>query len=114
MVGHIETPNFAADGLPASLSPVMMTDVLRGQLGFTGVVVSDSFAMGAITQRYAPADAAVRFFQAGGDMLLMPDNLTAAYEGVLDAMQTGALTTERIDESVLRILAAKERAGLIG
>ncbi len=114
MVGHIETPNFAADGLPASLSPVMMTDVLRGQLGFTGVIVSDSFAMGAITQRYTPADAAVRFFQAGGDMLLMPDNLTAAYEGVLDAMQTGALTTERIDESVLRILAAKERAGLIG
>ena len=49
----------------------MMTDVLRGQLGFTGVVVSDSFAMGAITQRYAPADAAVRFFQAGGDMLLI-------------------------------------------
>lgn len=114
MVGHIETPNFAADDLPASLSPIMMTDVLRGQLGFTGVIVSDSFAMGAITQRYTPADAAVRFFQAGGDMLLMPDNLTAAYEGVLDAMQTGALTTERIDESVLRILAAKERAGLIG
>lgn len=114
MVGHIETPNFAADGLPASLSPVMMTDVLRGQLGFTGVIVSDSFAMGAITQRYTPADAAVRFFQAGGDMLLMPQNLAAAYTGVLDAVRAGMLTAERLDESVLRVLAAKEQAGLIG
>ena len=78
------------------------------------MIVSDSFAMGAITQRYTPADAAVRFFQAGGDMLLMPQNLAAAYTGVLDAVRAGMLTTERIDESVLRILAAKERAGLIG
>lgn len=114
MVGHIETPNFAADGLPASLSPIMMTDVLRGQLGFTGVIVSDSFAMGAITQRYTPADAAVRFFQAGGDMLLMPQNLAAAYTGVLDAVRAGMLTAERLDESVLRVLAAKEQAGFIG
>ena len=113
MVGHIETPNFAADGLPASLSTVMMTDVLRGQLGFTGAIVSDSFAMGAITQNYAPADAAVRYFQAGGDILLMPANLQASYDGVLAAVRDGRLTEERIDESVLRVLAAKEAAGLL-
>lgn len=113
MVGHIETPNFAADGLPASLSRTMMTDVLRGELGFEGVIISDSFAMGAITENFEPADAAVRFFEAGGDMLLMTPDLHAAYQGVLGAVQGGTLTEERIDESVLRVLTAKERAGLL-
>ena len=113
MVGHIETPNVAADGLPASLSPTMMTDVLRGELGFEGVIISDSFAMGAIVDNYGVADAAVRFFQAGGDMLLMPQNLAEAHAGVLDAINQGAISEERLDESVLRILSAKERAGLI-
>ena len=113
MVGHIETPNFAADGLPASLSPAMLTDILRGQLGFKGAIVSDSFSMGAITQHYSPADAAVRYFQAGGDILLMPQDLRAAYDGVLAAVQGGSLTEDRIDESVLRVLAAKETAGLL-
>ena len=91
----------------------MMTDVLRGDLGFEGIVISDSFAMGAITQNYSPADAAVRFFQAGGDMLLMPADLRAAYQGVLDAVHAGTLTEERVDESVLRILTAKDEAGLL-
>ena len=113
MVGHIETPNFAADGLPASLSPTMMTDVLRGQLGFEGAIVSDSFSMGAITQNYSPADAAIRFFQAGGDILLMPSDLQAAYDGVLGAVRAGQLSEERVDQSVLRALTAKETAGLL-
>ena len=113
MVGHIETPNFAADGLPASLSTVMLTDVLRGQLGFAGAIVSDSFSMGAITQHFAPADAAVRFFQAGGDILLMPADLRAAYDGVLEGVRAGTLSEERIDASVLRVLEAKEMAGLL-
>lgn len=113
MVGHIETPNFAADGLPASLSKVMMTDVLRDQLGFDGLIVSDSFAMGAITENYTPADAAVRYFQAGGDMLLMPENLEEAYNGVLSAVQSGDISLERLDESLARILALKEQVGLL-
>ena len=113
MVGHIETPNFAADGLPASLSPVMIGDALRGDLGFEGVIISDSFAMGAITENYTPDEAAVQFFQAGGDMLLMTSDLQAAYDGVLEAIENGALTDERIDESVLRILTAKENAGIL-
>lgn len=113
MVGHIETPNFAADGLPASLSKIMMTDVLRDQLGFEGVIVSDSFAMGAITENYPPAEAAVRYFEAGGDMLLMPKSLEEAYNGLLSAVQTGEIASERLDESVARILALKERIGLL-
>ena len=113
MVGHIETPNFAADGLPASLSTVMMTDVLRGQLGFKGVIVSDSFAMGAITQNFAPADAAVRFIQAGGDIILMPQNLQEAYDGLLASVVSGTIPESRIDESVKRVLIAKQTAGLL-
>ena len=114
MVGHIQTPNFAADGLPASLSSVMMTDVLRGDLGFEGVIISDSFAMGAITEYYQADNAAFRFFEAGGDLLLMSADLDLAYQGILDAVSAGSLTEERIDESVRRILTAKKQAGLIG
>ena len=114
MVGHIETPNFAADGLPASLSKTMMTDVLRGELGFDGVIVSDSFSMGAITQNYEPADAALRFIQAGGDLILMTPDLEAAHQGLMDAIDDGTLTEARVDESVKRVLKAKQKAGLLG
>lgn len=113
MAGHIETPNLAADGLPASLSKTMITDELRGRLGFEGVVISDSFVMGAITQRYAPADAAVRFIQAGGDMILMPENLQDAYQGLLEAVGEGVIDESRIDESVIRILEVKKQAGIL-
>ncbi len=113
MVGHIETPNLAADGLPASLSKTMITDELRGRLGFEGVVISDSFVMGAITQRYAPADAAVRFIQAGGDIVLMPENLQDAYQGLLEAVGEGVIDESRIDESVIRILEVKKRAAIL-
>ena len=113
MVGHIETPGLAADGLPASLSKTMIIDELRGRLGFEGVVISDSFVMGAITQRYASADVAVRFIQAGGDMILMPENLQEAYRGMLAAVDGGAIEESRIDESVERILEVKKRAGIL-
>lgn len=113
MVGHIETPNLAADGLPASLSKTMITDELRGRLGFEGVVISDSFVMGAITRRYAPDDVAVRFIQAGGDMILMPENLQEAYRGVLAAVDGDAIEESRIDESVERILEVKKCAGIL-
>lgn len=113
MAGHIETPNFAADGLPATLSPYMLTDILRGELGFTGAIVSDSFSMGAITQRFPADDAAVQFLVAGGDIVLMPSDLELAYRGVLEAVATGVLTEDRIDGSARRVLAVKERLGLI-
>ena len=107
MVGHIETPNFAADGLPASLSPTMIGEVLRKQLGFDGLVVSDSFAMGAITQHFSPAAAATRFVAAGGDVILMPEDLPSAYQGLLDAVEKGEVSEKRLEESVTRVLAAK-------
>lgn len=113
MVGHISTPNATGDDLPASLSSTMMGDILRKELGFDGVIISDSFSMGAITLGNSPADAAVAFFRAGGDMLLLPEDFPAAYQGVLDAIGAGTLSQDRIDESVRRILEAKAAAGLI-
>lgn len=117
MVGHIATP-YAVTGedaaLPATFSRTMITDVLRGELGFTGVVVTDSLSMGAVTEAYTPGEAAVLALQAGADLLLMPAGLSQAYEEVLAAVEDGRLTEARIDESVNRILALKRQAGLIG
>ena len=113
MVGHVQTPNAAGDGLPASLSRIMMTEELRGRLGFAGVVISDSMCMGAISRNYEPEDAAARFVAAGGDVLLMPPDPWAARQGIIDAVYSGSLTEDRIDESVLRIIAAKQAAGLV-
>ncbi len=113
MVGHIETPNLTGDDLPATLSRAIMTDELRGKLGFDGVIISDSFEMGAITDNFEPADAAIRFIQAGGDVILMTADLGASYQGILNAVAEGSIAEERIDESVLRILKAKDQAGLL-
>ncbi len=113
MVGHIETPNLTGNDLPATLSGDIMRGELRDKLGFDGVIISDSFEMGAITQNYEPADAAVRFIQAGGDVILMTADLKAAYQGILNAIAEGSITEARIDESVLRILSAKDQAGLL-
>lgn len=127
MVGHINTPNAivedadsaaktganAGDSLPATLSYKAITQILREELGFKGVVISDSMEMGAITEYYSQADAATKFLQAGGDMVLMPEDLNAAYQGVLDAVNSGSLTEDRVNESCLRILNAKTTAGLI-
>lgn len=116
MVGHIAAPN-AVEGeesdLPATFSRALITDVLRDELGFAGVVVTDSLAMGAITETCTPGEAAVLALQAGADLLLMPAGLAQAYDGVLAAVEDGRLTEERIDESVARILALKQQAGLL-
>ncbi len=109
MVGHLNLPNVIGDETPASLSTKVVQDLLRDKLGYTGIVVTDSLAMGAITDRYSSAEAAVAALQAGCDIPLMPEDFSAAYQGVLDAVAAGDLTEERIDESVTRILAAKAK-----
>lgn len=113
MAGHISTPNAAGDGLPASLSPVAIGQWLRGELAYDGVVFSDAMNMGAVTERFSPGDAAVAFLNAGGDVVLMPADFGAALQGVLDAVESGSLSQERVDESVRRILAAKLRRKIL-
>ena len=107
MVGHISAPSVTGDNTPASLSSVLVTDVLRNQMGFTGVIITDAMNMGAITSQYSSADAAVAAINAGVDIILMPEDFKAAYQGVLDAVNNGTISEERINESVARIIKAK-------
>lgn len=113
MISHITTPKITTDGLPASLSREMLTDRLRGELGYTGVIVTDSLEMKAITANYSAADAAVKAFSAGADILLLPGDLISAYNGVYNAVTNGTISEQRLDESVLRILRLKEKHGLL-
>ena len=113
MAGHITCPNVTSDGLPASLSPYLITVVLRGSLGFSGVVITDSLEMEAITDAYSPGEAAVLALQSGCDMLLMPKSLSEAVSGIQNALETGTLSAQRIDESVLRILTLKLEYGIL-
>lgn len=107
MVSHISCPNVTGDNTPATLSSILVTDVLRNQMGFDGMVITDALNMGAITEQYSSADAAVKALQAGVDMLLMPQDFEGAYQGVLQAVGDGRLTEDRINESVTRILKIK-------
>ena len=107
MVAHISLPHITDDGLPATLSRELIRGKLRQELGYDGLVLTDSLAMGAITSRYSAAQAAVLAFEAGNDVLLIPENYVEAYNGLLSAVESGRITEERLDESVLRILRMK-------
>lgn len=108
MVGHASLPNIVGDSTPAPLSSAVVQGMLRDSLGYTGIIVTDSLSMGAITDYYTPAEAAVAALKAGCDIPLMPERLDEAYQGVLSAVQVGELTEERLDESLTRILTAKQ------
>ena len=113
MVGHLKM-SCAGDDLPSDLSPVVVTDWLRGELGFTGVVVTDAQdGMNTINAMYSPGQAASMAVQAGVDIVLMPADLSQAYQAVYDAVQTGEISEDRIDASVRRILTAKDKHGLL-
>lgn len=108
MVGHIETPNIAeSEGGPASLSRYMVTQLLRENMGYEGVVITDAMNMGAIAQQYDSGQAAVAAIEAGVDMILMPADFEMAYQGICAAVQEGRIDEARIDESVRRILRVK-------
>lgn len=113
MVGHIAAPAVTGDKLPASLSSTMVTDILRQELGFEGVVVTDAMDMGAITATYSSGQAAVMALQAGCDLILIPQDLAQAVSSVREAIESGTLTIQRIDQSVMRILELKNTYGLL-
>lgn len=112
MVGHQITTG-SGDELPGDLSKVVVTDWLRNELGFNGLITTDSHSMGAIINHYTSSDAAVMALEAGVDVILMPYDLTDAVSGVEDAVRSGRLSEERIDRSVLSILEKKDSYGLI-
>lgn len=107
MVSHIIASAVDEEALPSSLSKVMITDVLRDELGFQGVIITDALDMSAITEYYTSEEASVMAIEAGADMLLMPDDFNTAYEAVLAAVEDGTISEERIDESLERIFRLK-------
>ena len=107
MVGHISLPEILTDDTPASLSEDVVTEMLREELGYEGIIITDSMDMGAITDHYTSGEAAVKAVQAGVDMILMPQNFEEAYQGILEAVHQGTISEERIDASIKRILEVK-------
>ena len=115
MVGHITAPNAlppAESDRLAGFSATVLNDWLRGELGFEGLVVTDSLAMGAVARRYSSGEAALAALQAGADLLLMPADLEGAYTAVVQAVESGRWPESELDARVERILAAKRAAGL--
>ena len=113
MVGHISVPAVTGENTPATLSEQMITEYLREELGYEGIVITDSMSMGAIVNYYDPALAAVMVLQAGGDMILMPQDFYASRQAVLDAVNNNVLTEERIDKSLRRIYRVKLKGQII-
>jgi beta-N-acetylhexosaminidase len=107
MSGHLDVRSIDP-GVPASFSSKVLIDLLRGQLGFKGVVVSDAMNM-APAQKYPPGEAAVRALVAGNDILLMPPDLAAAQRGLLDGLRGGQLPKPRLVEAATRVLTLKLR-----
>ena len=112
MTAHIAVPALAPADLPATLSPAILTGLLREELGFQGLVITDALDMGGIAKNFPVGDAAVRSIEAGADTLLMPPDPEAAIRAVVAAVESGRIPRQRIERSVEKILAAKEKVGL--
>lgn len=109
MVSHISLPNVTGDNTPASLSSVIITDLLREEMGFDGIVITDAFNMEAVTEQYSSGQAAVKAVKAGADMILMPADFRSAYSALIEAVNSGDIEEERINDSLRRILRVKLR-----
>ncbi|MQA23974.1 MAG: glycoside hydrolase family 3 protein [Micromonosporaceae bacterium] len=112
MTAHIQVPALDPSGDPATLSRPIMTGLLRNEMGYDGVVVTDSLGMAGVREKYGDDRVPVLALQAGVDMLLMPPNIDVAYNAVLNAVRDGELTERRIEKSVARILRLKFYRGL--
>lgn len=111
MVSHLTATQISDK--PCTLSSEIMTDLLRTELGYEGIIITDSMQMGAITNSYSSGEAAVMALSAGADMILMPLSLSNAVQGVTDAVKNGTLLEETIDKKVTRILKVKEKYNLL-
>ncbi|MEV6121661.1 glycoside hydrolase family 3 protein [Streptomyces sp. SID8352] len=113
MTAHLQVPALDPSNDPATLSPTILQGVLRGELGFDGVIVTDALNMRGVRTKYGDDRVPVLALKAGADQLLFPPNIDVAYHGVLAAVRAGEITEARLDESVLRILRLKDKAGLL-
>lgn len=107
MISHMTLVNATEDRLPSSMSGEVITGMLKGELGYEGIVITDSFSMGAVTKEYTPGEAAVMAVTAGADMILMPQDLISAHDALVAAVESGEISADRIKESVKKILSVK-------
>jgi beta-N-acetylhexosaminidase len=112
MTAHMAVPAYEPEEIPATVSPKVLTGLLREQLAFGGLIVTDAMDMQGLTKQFPGGEAAVRALEAGADILLMPPNPEAAIKAVIAAVKEGRLTEKRIHQSAFRILSAKARVGL--
>ena len=112
MTAHIVVPSVDPSGAPATMSERIMTGLLREELGFDGLIVTDALGMGGATSTYPPDVAPVQALGAGVDQLLLPPTMDVAYKAVLNSVRNGEVSKKRLDESVYRILRLKLRQGL--
>ncbi len=107
MIGHISAPELTGSNEPCTFSEAVVTDILRNELGFDGVIITDAMNMKAVSDYYDSADAAIQALRAGCDMILMPEDFEMAYNGVLQAVNDGIISEERINDSLRRIYRIK-------
>ena len=112
MSAHIAMPQIIPDKLPATLSGKMLTDTLRRDMGFKGIIFTDAMNMRGVAAHYPDGEAAVRALKAGADVILYPPSVEKAFNGIKQAVQSGDIPEARVEESVRRILAAKQKLGL--
>lgn len=113
MTAHIAAPAVTGSDIPSTMSSVILQDKLRGELGYKGIIVTDALEMGAITQKYTPAEAAIETIKAGVDIVLLPMDYKQVVDGIIEAVEKGEISEKRIDESVRRILLLKLKKGLL-
>ena len=113
MVGHIAAPEITGVLIPATMSGRMVNDILKGELGFQGLVITDSLAMDAITDTYDPGEAALGALNAGCDLLLMPNGYTQAFDAVVEAVENGTFPEARLNDTVERIPRFKQSHDLL-
>ncbi|KOT42576.1 beta-N-acetylhexosaminidase [Streptomyces caelestis] len=113
MTAHLQVPALDPSDEPATLSPAILQGVLRDELGFDGVIVTDALNMAGVRTKYGDDRVPVLALKAGADQLLFPPDIDIAYNGVLAAVRSGEIPEDRLDASVLRILRLKDKVGLL-
>lgn len=113
MVSHISVSKVTETSQPASMSELIMETILRDELGFHGIIITDAMDMASITDTYTPEEAAYGAISGGADIVLMPEKLGAAYNEVLSRINDGTISMERLNASVLRILTVKFMRGVM-
>ncbi|MFI5711714.1 glycoside hydrolase family 3 protein [Kribbella sp. NPDC051620] len=113
MTAHIVVPSLDPSGDPATLSKPILTGVLRKQLGFKGLIITDALEMAAVRAKYGDAEVAVRAIEAGADQLLLPPAPDVQFKAVVDAVKSGRISERQVNESVLRVLLMKLKNGVL-